>query len=67
MRLVLREYLSMLRESGELDVLLPDLLIAMKIDPLTRPGKGMRQYGVDVPAVGPDPTDGGKISSSCSR
>lgn len=54
MRLVLREYLSMLRESGELDVLLPDLLLAMGIDPLTRPGKGMRQYGVDVPAVGPD-------------
>lgn len=60
MRLVLREYLSMLRESGELDVLLPDLLLAMGIDPLTRPGKGMRQYGVDLPAIGPDAADGGE-------
>lgn len=60
MRLVLREYLSMLRESGELDVLLPDLLLAMGIEPLTRPSIGTRQYGVDVTAVGPDPTDGGR-------
>lgn len=57
MRLVIREYLSMLRESGELDVLLPDLLLAMGIDVLTRPGTGPRQFGVDLPAVGADPDD----------
>jgi hypothetical protein len=57
-RLVIREYLSMLRESGELDALLPDLLLAMGIEPLTRPGRGIRQFGVDVPAVGIDPEDG---------
>ena len=58
MRLVLREYLSMLKESGELDALLPDLLLAMGLDPLSRPGRGPRQFGVDLPAVGIDPEDG---------
>jgi hypothetical protein len=57
MKLVLREYLAMLRESGELDVLLPDLLLAMGIEPLTRPTRGTRQFGVDVAAVGPDPDE----------
>jgi hypothetical protein len=57
-RLVIREYLSMLRESGELDALLPDLLLSMGIEPLTRPGRGIRQFGVDIPAVGVDPDDG---------
>lgn len=58
MRLVLREYLSMLKESGELDVLIPDLLLAMGFEPINRPQVGVRQYGVDVPAVGVDPDDG---------
>jgi hypothetical protein len=58
MRLVIREYLSMLKESGELDALLPDLLLAMGLDVLSRPGTGPRQFGVDLPAVGIDPTDG---------
>lgn len=57
MRLVLREYLAMLRESGELDVLLPDLLLAMGIEPFTRPMRGIRQFGVDIAAVGQDPDD----------
>jgi len=48
----------MLKESGELDTLLPDLLIEMGIIPLTRPGKGNRQDGVDIPAAGIDPEDG---------
>lgn len=54
MKLVLREYLSMLKESGELDALLPDLLLAMGVEPLSRPGSGPRQFGVDLPAVGID-------------
>lgn len=58
MRLVIREYLSMLKESEELDVLLPDLLLAMGITPLSRAMKGNRQDGVDIPAVGIDPKDG---------
>lgn len=57
MKLVIREYLNMLKESGEIDVLLPDLLLAMGIDLLSRPASGSRQFGVDIPAVGIDPKD----------
>ena len=58
MNLVLRDYLALQKESGELDVLIPDLLLNMGLRPLNRAGKGSRQYGVDVPAVGTDPRDG---------
>ena len=58
MRLVIREYLSMLKESGELDALLPDLLFAMDVEPISRAQVGVRQFGVDVAGVGPDPGDG---------
>lgn len=58
MRLVIREYLSMLRESEELDALLPDLLSVMGIEPVSKPQVGVRQLGVDVAGVGPDPEDG---------
>lgn len=57
MKLVIREYLSMLKESGEIDALLPDLLLMMGIDLLSRPAVGSRQFGVDIPAVGLDPKD----------
>ena len=55
MRLILREYLSLLKEAGEIDALVPDLLLSMGVRPLSRPGSGPRQYGVDIPAVGIDP------------
>ena len=59
MKLVIREYLSMLKESGELDVLLPgSLLLAMGIQPLSKAQVGVRQYGVDVAAHGVDTEDG---------
>lgn len=54
MKLVIREYLSMLREAGELDALLFDLLMNMKIIPLNRAESGGRQDGVDIPALGKD-------------
>ncbi|GAB1539186.1 hypothetical protein NUACC21_18510 [Scytonema sp. NUACC21] len=57
MKLVIREYLSMLKESKEIDALLPDLLLMMGIDLLSRPAGGPRQFGVDIPAVGIDPKD----------
>lgn len=60
MRLVIREYLSMLREKDELDALLPDLLLSMDVTPISRAQAGARQHGVDVAAVGPDPDDEGK-------
>lgn len=59
MKLVIREYLSMLRESGELDALLPDLLLSMDIEPISKAQVGVRQYGVDVAGVGADPEDEG--------
>jgi len=54
MRLIVREYLGMLRESGEFDSLIPDLLLSMGIVPFSRPQIGVRQAGVDVAAVGND-------------
>ena len=59
MRLVVREYLSMLRESRELDALLPDLLFVMGIEPISKAQVGVRQFGVDVAGVGADPDDNG--------
>jgi len=53
-RLVLVEYLRMLRESGEFDILLPDLLLAMNIVPISKSQIGTRQAGVDLAAVGSD-------------
>jgi len=44
---VLAEYLGAMKERGELDLLLPDLLGAMGHTVLTRPQRGTRQAGVD--------------------
>lgn len=60
MRLVISNYLRTLRERGEFDELLPDLLNAMDIVPLSRPSVGTRQFGVDMAAVGPDPDANGE-------
>ncbi len=65
MKLVIREYLSMLRESGELDALLPDLLLSMDIEPISKAQVGVRQYGVDV-APGSEPTLKTRALGSCS-
>ena len=51
MKLVIKEYLSQLKESGELDKLLPELLLFMGIEPISHPQIGVRQFGVDVAAV----------------
>ncbi len=52
MKLIIKEYLSLLKESDELDRLIPDLLLMMGLEPISHPQKGVRQYGVDVAAVG---------------
>lgn len=52
MTLVIRQYLASLRERDELDAILPDLLSQMGLVVFSRPGRGTRQYGVDVGAVG---------------
>lgn len=59
MRFILSEYITLLKEDGELDTLLTDLLMAMKITPISKPQRG-RQHGVDIAAVGIDPEDGKK-------
>jgi hypothetical protein len=60
MRLIILEYLSMLKESKELDSLLVILLQSMDIEVISKPVIGGRQFGVDVAAVGKDPEDGVK-------
>jgi hypothetical protein len=52
MKLIIREYLESLKERGELDAILPDLLSALGLNVFSRPARGSRQYGVDVGAVG---------------
>jgi hypothetical protein len=52
MKLIIREYLSSLRERGELDAILPDLLSQLGLNVYSRPRRGTRQDGVDVGAVG---------------
>lgn len=52
MKLIIREYLASLKERGELDAILPDLLSQMGFNVISRPGIGTRQDGVDVAAVG---------------
>ena len=58
MKLVIQQYLSSLKESKELDALLPDLLLVMNIRPTVKPQIGVRQHGVDLAAIGKDSNDG---------
>ena len=55
MKLLIREYLALLRESGEFDRLLPELLLAMDIIPLSKAQVGVKQSGVDISARGKTP------------
>lgn len=55
MKVLIREYLSMLKERDELDSLIPDLLLSMDIEVIRRPQRGVPEHGVDVAGVGPDP------------
>ncbi len=51
MKLIIKQYLSSLKERGELDSILPDLLSQMGMHLFSSPSIGPRQYGVDVGAV----------------
>jgi hypothetical protein len=55
MRILIREYLNMLKERDELDSLVPDLLLSMDIEVIRKPQRGVPEHGVDVAGVGPDP------------
>lgn len=52
MKLIIRQYLASLKERNELDAILPDLLSELGLNVFSRPGRGTRQDGVDVAAVG---------------
>lgn len=54
MKLLFVEYLASLRERGELDAIMPDLLSEIGWSVISRPAVGTTQHGVDVAAVGPD-------------
>ncbi|MXZ49692.1 MAG: hypothetical protein F4073_05080 [Rhodobacteraceae bacterium] len=54
MKLLIKEYLAALKERGELDAILPDLLSEMGLHVFSRPAVGVRQNGVDLAAVGVD-------------
>ncbi len=52
MRLLFRDYVASLRERGELDRIVTDVLISAGLKVLDVPTLGMAEYGVDVAAVG---------------
>lgn len=57
MKLILRQYLADLKERGELDSILPEVLSELGFNVLSKPSRGTRQNGVDVAAVGKDDED----------
>ena len=50
MRLIIKDFLSQLKEKDELDFLLCDLLLQMGYTTKSKPQTGNRQYGVDIRA-----------------
>lgn len=52
MKLLFRDYLASLRERGELDAVLPDLLSELGYTVYSRPQRGTAQAGVDIAAIG---------------
>ena len=52
MRLILKQYLASLKERSELDAVLPDLLSNMGMNVFISPTRGVKEYGVDISAVG---------------
>ncbi|HII1894382.1 TPA: hypothetical protein ACYZV4_003267 [Escherichia coli] len=52
MKLILKQYLASLKERAELDAILPDLLSSMGMNVFISPTRGVKEYGVDIAAVG---------------
>lgn len=52
MKLILKQYLTSLKERAELDAVLPDLLSSMGMNVFISPTRGVKEYGVDIAAVG---------------
>jgi hypothetical protein len=54
MRLLLTDYVASLKERGELDAILPDMLSELNFNVISKPAIGVVQHGVDIAAVGND-------------
>jgi hypothetical protein len=54
MKVLLADYVGSLKERGELDAILPDLLSELGFHVISRPAIGVVQHGVDIAAVGKD-------------
>jgi hypothetical protein len=54
MKLLLSDYVASLKERGELDAILPDLLSELGFHVISRPAIGVAQRGVDIAAIGKD-------------
>jgi len=52
MKLIVKHYLNSLKERDELDAVLTNLLSQMGLNVISRPGRGTRQEGVDIAAIG---------------
>jgi len=52
MKLILKQYLTSLKERAELDAVLPDLLSSMGMNVFISPTRGVKEYGVDIAAIG---------------
>ena len=52
MKLIIKEYLAALRERGELDAIIPDMLSQLGLHVFSEPTRGTTQRGVDVAAEG---------------
>ncbi|MBC3911020.1 hypothetical protein [Undibacterium umbellatum] len=50
-RLLLEEFLGLMKEEGELDAFLPTVLVARNHEIVCRAQKGPRQYGVDIVSI----------------
>ena len=53
LRLLLEDYLGLMKEAGELDVFLPLLLSSMGHEVVYRAQGGIRQFGADIVTTGP--------------
>jgi len=60
MRLLLQEYVGMMKEEAELESLVSALVTSMGFDVISLPQRGVRQDGVDIHAIGIDPVDNQK-------
>jgi len=67
MKALIRDYLGSLRERGELDAILPDLLSELGFTVISKPQRGTTQRGVDIAAIGPGDEAARKLYLFCVK